>query len=57
MKLSVIGVIGANLVKIGGGKGAGSVKISKKVNGFKEFLLVNQSVTGFYENCIDLLKV
>lgn len=47
----------ANLALIGGDTGTGVMRISKKITGAQEFVLVNQSVTGVYENRIDLLTV
>lgn len=57
LNLTRIGVTSANLALIGGDTGTGVMRISKKITGAQEFVLVNQSVTGVYENRIDLLTV
>lgn len=57
LNLTRIGVTSANLALIGGNTGTGVMRISKKITGAQEFVLVNQSVTGVYENRIDLLTV
>ncbi len=48
---------GVDLREIGGSKASGTCKISKKISGNDEFKLINQSVTGLFENEIDLLTV
>ena len=48
---------GANLSKIGGSSKTGVSLLSKEISGFDEFKLINQSVTGLYQNEIDLLTV
>ena len=55
--LSSIGDNQTDLSKIGIGKQSGQITQNKKITGCKEFKLVNQSVTGLYENEIDLLTV
>ena len=55
--LSRIGDNQTDLSKIGIGKQSGQITQNKKITGCKEFKLVNQSVTGLYENEIDLLTV
>lgn len=57
LNLTKIGVTQADLVLIGESPNAGKMKINKKISEAKEFMLVNQSVTGVYENRIDLLTV
>lgn len=57
LKLTTIGVPSADLTLIGDKKGIGVMRINKKVSDAKEFVLINQSVTGVYENRIDLLTV
>lgn len=57
LNLTKIGVPQADLVLIGESSNAGKMKINKNISGAKEFLLINQSVTGVYENRIDLLTV
>lgn len=46
-----------NLIKVGGKNNSGICKISKKINTLKEVLLINMSVTGMYEQRIDLLNI
>ena len=48
---------GADLVEIGGAKQTGVAQINKKISGNVEFKLIHQSVTGLYEQEIDLLTV
>ncbi len=57
LKLSAIGPTCANLTLIGEAKKSGVMLMSKKISGMKELLLVNQSVTGIFENTVDLLTV
>lgn len=57
LNLTKIGVPFADLSLIGEAKKTGVTLISKNISGAKEFMLVNQSVTGVYENRIDLLTV
>lgn len=45
-----------DLTLLGGGKGVGSLSFSKKISNRNSVKLINQSITGFYENEIDLLK-
>lgn len=47
---------GCNLKLIGLSNRTGITKFSKKIN-FKEFKLINQSITGLFENEVDLLKL
>lgn len=47
---------GCDLRSIGLSKTAGVVLISKKIN-YQEIKLINQSITGLFENEIDLLKL
>lgn len=47
---------GCDLREIGLSKKAGVIHINKKLN-VKEFKLINQSVTGLFENEVDLLKL
>ena len=56
IKLSQIGVATADLSLIGGSPTSGKLQYGK-VNNANEFKLINQSVTGIYENTIDLLTV
>lgn len=57
LNLTKIGMTSADLTLIGGAAKSGVMLISKKITDAKEFVLVNQSVTGVYENRIDLLTV
>jgi CRISPR-associated endonuclease Csn1 len=47
----------ADLNLIGGSTKTGVARISKSVSGYKEFKLINCSVTGMFEKEVDLLKV
>ena len=57
LKLSVIGVTIADLKLIGASSSSGKMLISNNISGCSEIKLINQSVTGLYENSIDLLTV
>ncbi len=57
LNLTRIGMTSADLTLIGGAAKSGVMLVSKKITDAKEFILVNQSVTGVYENRIDLLTV
>ncbi len=57
LKLSNLGLTSADLRLIGGSKTSGTMKINKKIQKMTECKLINQSITGFYENEIDLLKL
>lgn len=48
---------GADLQKIGGAKSAGVMTLNKKISDNDEFILINQSTTGLYEEYVDLLRV
>jgi CRISPR-associated endonuclease Csn1 len=50
-------IVTANLKIIGGAESAGLVATSKIISNFKSVKLVNQSVTGIFENEIDLLNI
>lgn len=45
-----------NLTAIGGAKGANAIAKSKNIGGFSTAYLINQSVTGVYENKVNLLE-
>ena len=47
----------ANLGLIGGPASAGSLKISNNITNNSKVLLLNQSITGFYEQVIDLKTI
>lgn len=57
LKLMQCKPVTADLHLINGSKNAGSFKISKIITNFNKVLLVNQSVTGLFEQKIDLLTV
>lgn len=58
IKLTSIGVTAyGDLKLIGGPKKCGEMRMFKRINGVKELILINQSVTGLFENRIDLLTV
>ncbi len=48
---------GFDLTSIGGGAFSGKMSLNKNISDRESVILINQSVTGFYENRIDLLKV
>ncbi len=48
---------GANLGLIGGPASAGSLKIANNITNNSKVLLLNQSITGFYEQVIDLKTI
>ena len=45
------------MTDIGGVKKTGVATLNKVISDKKEFKLINQSITGLYENEIDLLSV
>ena len=57
LKLTAIGSNAADLRLIKEAGKAGVALIPKKLDNAKEMLLINQSITGVYENSIDLLTV
>ncbi len=57
IKSSEIGFGITNLTLIKGKSTAGKIRKSKNITKEDEFLLINQSVTGLYENTIDLKMV
>jgi len=57
LNLTKIGEKFANLSLIGDVAKTGVMRIGKKISDAEEFVLINQSVTGVYENRIDLLTV
>ncbi len=57
LSLSMIGGNGANLSLIGASAATGITLISKNITSSSEIYMVNQSVTGLFENRIDLLTV
>ena len=57
LQLSQRGNQGADLTDIGESKKTGVSLVSKEVTKKQEFKLINKSVTGLYENEIDLLTV
>ena len=57
IKLTSVGIVSGDLSLIGGAAIAGKILISKNITDSKECMLINQSITGLYENRIDLLRV
>ncbi len=57
LSLTAIGFGRADLTLIGGSKTSGLMLMPSLISGFKELVLIEQSVTGLYERCIDLLTV
>lgn len=57
LKLTLIGITKADLSGLKEASECGVMLISKTVSGYNEFKLINQSITGLYENEIDLLTV
>lgn len=57
LQLSKLSNMGADLQYLGESKKTGVMKINKNISEKEEFKLINQSVTGLYENEIDLLTV
>lgn len=57
LQLSQLTNQGADLTAIGGVKKTGVATLNKVISDKLEFKLINQSVTGLYENEIDLLTV
>lgn len=47
----------SDLTLIGGGSRVGTLQYNKRISDLKSVKLVNQSITGLYQNEIDLLKV
>lgn len=54
---SIGSITGVDLRLIGGASASGTMKISKKLNEKGSYYMINQSVTGLFENKIDLLTV
>lgn len=57
IRISTLENQGADLRNIGGQEKNGTMKPHKRISDKKEVLLINQSVTGLYENKIDLLTI
>lgn len=57
LKSFAIGTGQADLTKLGEGANVSKLRISKNITEFKEFKLIHQSITGVYEQSIDLLSV
>ena len=57
LKLSAMGPTSGDLRLIGGAEKSGTMLFSKNVLKAKEFKIVNQTVTGFLEKEVDLLKL
>ena len=56
LKLFQCNVVLSDLSLIGGPKMAGSIRPSKVISTFSTAILINQSVTGLFEEEIDLLN-
>lgn len=57
LKLTMLGTLTADLTAIGGSANSGKMLMSKEISKNDEVLLINQSVTGLFEQKIDLLKI
>lgn len=57
LKLTMLSNMGADLSMIGASTKTGMMFIGKKISGKSEFKLINKSITGLYENEIDLLTI
>ena len=57
IQLSKIGDVRGDLRNINGSASSGTMKCNKKITGCREVKLINQSVTGVFENVVDLLTV
>ncbi len=57
LTLSAIGTATIDLSKIGGKKNAGATNVGKTISESNHLYLIHQSVTGIYEEVIDLLTV
>lgn len=57
LKLTSISSPLIDLSLIGGSKNTGKIYCSANISGNSKFRLINQSITGFYEESIDLLTV
>ena len=57
LQLSAIGNVKADLLLIGGSASSGVMLIPKNITDSKEFILINKSVTGLFEQKVDLLTV
>lgn len=57
LKLTTIGPTSADLTLLGGAAKSGLMLMSKNISDADEMLLMNQSVTGIFENSIDLKTV
>jgi len=57
LQLTSIGPAIGDLTLLKESKNSGTMRMSKNISGNKDLYLINQSVTGVYENKIDLLTV
>lgn len=57
LKLSAIGITEVDLGLLEAPSRSGGMSMSKRIDRSKEIVLINQSVTGLFENRIDLLTV
>ena len=49
-------ILPANLSLINGGKSVGLIQKTKNITGYKEVIIINQSITGIFIQKVDLLK-
>ena len=57
LQLTKIGITMADLTLIKGSPKSGTMKMSKTIDLSDEFCIINQSVTGIFETCIDVTKL
>jgi CRISPR-associated endonuclease Csn1 len=57
LQASQIGISVSDLTLIKEAPQSGTMKFGKNITDSHEFKLINQSVTGLYENSIDLLAI
>lgn len=57
LKLTKLSNMGANLSLIGEASKAGIMTLNNNISGKTEFKLINKSITGLYENEVDLLSI
>ena len=57
LNLFICKPVTSDLLLVGGTKTAGKIGFSKDISKFKKAVLINQSITGVFEQQIDLLKI
>ena len=57
LKTTQISLATANFSILNKGKNIGKMRMNKKISNEKDILLINQSVTGLYEQKVNLLTV